>query len=384
MTEYKAIDELVIRVDERNIDESISELIGVSIDKCFIKSVANVNGTDLSKYKIIRKDDFAVSLMQVSKDGKIPVARMIEYDVAIMSPAYPIFRVKDRNIILPAYLDMWFKRSEFDREAAFIAVGGVRGSMPWEEFAKMKLPVPDIDKQKKIVEAYETIVNRIEFKRRINDNLEATALTIYKSFFVDFEPFDFAQPESWQEVTIDDIAKEVVCGKTPPTADAKNYGGSVPFITIPDMHRSVYTISTERFLSDKGVATQANKTLPENSICVSCIASAGLVCLTAEPSQTNQQINSIVCKKNISPFYVYIKMITLTEYLKQLGAGGSTTLNVNKTLFGQIPILLPDETVMKEFHGKVEPLFSAIRNNQYEMQHLESLKSLLLTQISSR
>ncbi len=212
----------------------------------------------------------------------------------------------------------------------------------------------------------------------------ATALTIYKSFFVDFEPFGFSQPDTWQEVTVDDISIDVICGKTPPTADSENYGGNIPFITIPDMHGSVYTTSTERFLSEKGVATQANKTLPENSICVSCIASVGLVCLTAEPSQTNQQINSIVCKKNISPFYIYIKMTTLTDHLKQLGAGGSTTLNVNKTLFGQIPILLPDETVMKEFHRKVKPLFSAIRKNQYEMQHLESLKSLLLTQISSR
>ena len=218
----------------------------------------------------------------------------------------------------------------------------------------------------------------------LNDNLEATALAIYKSFFVDFEPFDFVQPESWEEVTIEDIATEIICGKTPPTVNAENYGGNVPFITIPDMHGSVYTTSTERFLSEKGVATQANKTLPQNSICVSCIASVGLVCLTAEPSQTNQQINSIVCKKNISPFYVYIKMSTLTDYLKQLGAGGSTTLNVNKTLFGQIPILLPDEIVMNEFHEKVQPLFSAIRANQYEMQHLELLKSLLLTQISSR
>lgn len=383
MAEYKTIDELVIRVDERNVDERISELIGVSIDKCFIKSVANVNGTDLSKYKIIRKDDFAVSLMQVSRDGKIPVARMIEYDVAIMSPAYPIFRVKDRNIILPAYLDMWFKRPEFDREAAFIAVGGVRGSMPWEEFAKMMLPVPDIDKQKKIVAAYEAIANRTEFKQKINDNLEATAFAIYKSFFVDFEPFGFSQPDSWKEVMVDDIASEVICGKTPPTADAENYGGRVPFITIPDMHGSVYTTTTERFLSNKGVATQANKTLPKNSICVSCIASVGLVCLTAEPSQTNQQINSIVCKENISPFYVYIKMTTLTKYLNQLGAGGSTTLNVNKTLFRQIPILLPDKTILNEFHQMVEPLFSAIRVNQYEVQYLESLKLLLLTRISS-
>lgn len=381
---YKAIGELVERIDERNRGGSITTLIGVSIDKKFIPSVANVVGTDLTNYKVIRKYDFAVSLMQVSRDEKIPVACQKEYNTAIMSPAYPIFRVKDTNIIMPEYLEMWFMRSEFDREASFVAVGGVRGSMPWEEFAKLKLPVPPLDEQIEIVQSYQAITDRIALKKQINDNLEATARTIYKSYFVDFEPFDLVQPESWQEVTIDDIAKKVVCGKTPPTADAENYGGSVPFITIPDMHGSVYTTSTERFLSDKGVATQANKTLPENSICVSCIASVGLVCLTAEPSQTNQQINSIVCKKKISPFYVYIKMTTLTEYLKQLGAGGSTTLNVNKTLFGQIPILLPDETVMNEFHRKVEPLFSTIRENQYEIQHLESLKSLLLTQISSR
>ena len=173
MAIYKSIDELVEKVDERNTDEKVTELIGVSIDKCFIKSVANVNGTDLSKYKIIKKNDFAVSLMQVSRDAKIPVARLDEYDIAIMSPAYPIFRVKDSNVVLPEYLDMWFKRPEFDREAAFIAVGGVRGSMPWEEFAKMKLPVPSIEKQQKIVNAYKIVTDRIALKQRINDNLAA-------------------------------------------------------------------------------------------------------------------------------------------------------------------------------------------------------------------
>lgn len=170
---YKSIDELVIKIDERNTDEYISELLGLSIDKCFIKSVANTNGTDLSKYKIIRKRDFAVSLMQVSRDEKIPIAMQSEYDAAIMSPAYPIFRVKDTNIVLPEYLEMWFKRPEFDREAAFIAVGGVRGSMPWNEFAKMKLPVPSIDEQKNIVKAYKTITDRIALKQQINDNLAA-------------------------------------------------------------------------------------------------------------------------------------------------------------------------------------------------------------------
>ena len=170
---YKSIEELVERVDERNIDSKINNLIGVSIDKCFIKSVANTNGTDLSKYKIIRRNDFAVSLMQVSRDSKIPVARLDDCDVAIMSPAYPTFRIKDTSVCLPEYLDMWFKRPEFDREAAFIAVGGVRGSMPWEEFAKMRLPVPTMEKQKEIIAAYKVVTDRIALKQKINDNLAA-------------------------------------------------------------------------------------------------------------------------------------------------------------------------------------------------------------------
>lgn len=170
---YKTIGELVERVDERNRDASITTLIGVSIDKKFIPSVANVIGTDLTNYKVIRKFDFAVSLMQVSRDEKIPVACQKEYEVAIISPAYPIFRVKDTEIILPEYMEMWFMRSEFDREASFVAVGGVRGSMPWEEFAKLKLPVPTIEEQRKIVDRYNAITDRITLKKQINDNLAA-------------------------------------------------------------------------------------------------------------------------------------------------------------------------------------------------------------------
>ena len=170
---YKEIGELIEKVDERNVDGSISTLVGVSIEKCFIKSVANTIGTDLTKYKVIRRNEFAVSLMQVSRDEKIPVARLADYDSAIMSPAYPIFKVKDANVILPEYLDMWFKRSEFDREASFIAVGGVRGSMPYEEFCRMKVLVPPIEKQRNIVKAYKTITDRIALKQRINDNLTA-------------------------------------------------------------------------------------------------------------------------------------------------------------------------------------------------------------------
>ena len=381
--EYKILGNYIRLVDERNRDLAVTKLLGVSISKKFIPSIANIVGTDLSNYKIVRTGQFAYGPVTSRNGEKISIAYLDEED-CIISSSYTVFEVENKEELDPEYLMLWFSRPEFDRYARYKSHGSVREIFDWNELCMVELPVPDIEKQRNIVKAYKTITDRIALKQKINDNLEATALSIYKCFFVDYIPFDGSQPSSWKEVTVDDIASDVICGKTPPTADPQNYGGTIPFITIPDMHGSVYTTSTARFLSEKGASTQPGKMLPANSVCVSCIASVGLVCLTAEPSQTNQQINSIICKEQISPFYVYTKMTTLNEYLKQLGAGGSTTLNINKTLFGQIPILLPDEASMKEYHNKVEPLFSSIRENQYEIQHLESLKRLLLSQLSSR
>ena len=381
---YRLLGDFIRQVDVRNTDGKEENLFGVSVQKMFIPSIANTVGTDFTKYKVVKRGQFTYIPDTSRRGDKIGIALLTDYDEGLVSNIYTVFEVKDENELLPEYLMLWFSRPEFDRYARFKSHGSVREIMDWDAMCKVELPVPSIDKQRSIVKAYQTITERIELKRRINDNLEATALSIYKCFFVDYIPFDGSQPSSWKEVTVDDIASDVICGKTPPTADPQNYGGTIPFITIPDMHGSVYTTSTARFLSEKGASTQPGKMLPANSVCVSCIASVGLVCLTAEPSQTNQQINSIICKEQISPFYVYTKMTTLNEYLKQLGAGGSTTLNINKTLFGQIPILLPDEASMKEYHNKVEPLFSSIRENQYEIQHLESLKRLLLSQLSSR
>ena len=366
---YKTIEELVTRVDERNNGGIVSELIGVSIDKCFIKSVANTNGTDLSKYKIIRKNDFAVSLMQVSRDGKIPVARLEEYEEAIMSPAYPIFRVKDKNVILPEYLEMWFKRPEFDREAAFIAVGGVRGSMPWEEFAKMKLPVPTIEKQRKIVNAYKIVTDRIALKQKINDNLEAQANAIFSSSAPDFTDL---QP-------IHNFGM-VITGKTPPTSVAEYYGNDIPFIKTPDMHGNVYITSSECSLSKAGADSQKNKYLPENTVVVACIgANAGEVALTSYIAQTNQQINAVISKY---PCFLYFSIKAHTAELRTLGEGSSTMININKTSFEKYEIPTPSDNTLQQLEHKLSIVFSTILHNLQEIDRLNETKDLLVTQLS--
>ncbi len=183
---YNRIGDYIRVVDKRNKDLSIDTLLGLSIDKKFIPSVANTVGTNMKNYKIIRKNQFACSLMQVRRDKKMPVALLKNYEEAIISQAYPVFEIIDKSLLLPDYLMMWLSRSEFDRHALFLAVGGVRGSLEWEDFCDMQLPIPDIEKQKAIVKEYNTIANRIKLNEKLNRKLEKIAQAIYKEWFVDF------------------------------------------------------------------------------------------------------------------------------------------------------------------------------------------------------
>ena len=209
------------------------------------------------------------------------------------------------------------------------------------------------------------------------------AQAIFKSWFVDFEPWGGEQPGNWTNGTISDISTDIVCGKTPSTKISEYFGNDVPFITIPDMHGTVYVTSTERSLSSVGADSQRNKTVPPNSVCVSCIATAGLVTLTSAPSQTNQQINTIVCKDGISPYFVYLAMHGMSDHIKMLGSSGSATNNLNKTQFSKIELTIPTDNDLSEFTTVVEPIFEAIKDNQLENTRLATLRDTLLPRLMS-
>lgn len=390
---YKAIGELVERVDIRNTDGSIDTLIGLSIEKCFIRSVANTIGTDLTKYKKIRKNQFAVSLMQVSRDEKIPVACLKEFDEAIMSPAYSIFQVMDENTLLPEYLDMWFKRSEFDREAAFIAVGGVRGSMPWEEFAKMKLPVPPIEKQRSIVKAYQTITARIALKREINENLEATIQAIFKSLFIDYEratysgftEFEFGKhPINWNLVDIDSLV-DVRDG----THDSPSPTESGKYL-ITSRHLLPYTVdrSNAYFISEADFRKANERSRVEyGDILFSMIGTIGNISFITE-----QEIDFAI--KNVGLFRTsqnpdirhfilsYLKSEIVKKYIASYMAG-STQSYVSLNVLRKIPLILPSDDVLQYFKKQVTPLYAKMIENTREITKLNNLKDVITTSMAS-
>jgi type I restriction enzyme S subunit len=181
---YEALGNHLRFVDTRNVDMAAGRLLGISIDKYFMPSVANVIGTDLSSYKFISKGQFACNPMHVGRDERLPIALYTEENPAIVSPAYFLFQIIDEHLLLPEYLMMWFRRAEFDHICWRKTDGSVRGGITWDDFCEITLPVPSLEKQESMVKSYRTVADRILLKRRINDNLEATGLTLFKKFFI--------------------------------------------------------------------------------------------------------------------------------------------------------------------------------------------------------
>ncbi len=185
---YKMLGNYIQMVDERNRGGEIDYLLGVSINKQFIPSIANIVGTDLSNYKIVRTGQFAYGPVTSRNGEKISIALLKDKD-CIISSSYTVFEVINKEELDPEYLMLWFSRPEFDRYARYMSHGSVREIFGWDEMCKVELPVPPIEKQRSIVKAYQTITDRIALKRKVNDNLLATTQAIYKSWFIDFEPF---------------------------------------------------------------------------------------------------------------------------------------------------------------------------------------------------
>lgn len=387
---YKAIGELVERVDVRNTDGRINTLIGLSIEKCFIRSVANTIGTDLTKYKKIRKSQFAVSLIQVSRDEKIPVACLKEFDEAIMSPAYSIFQIVDENALLPEYLDMWFKRSEFDREAAFIAVGGVRGSMPWEEFAKIKLPVPPIEKQLSMVKAYQTITDRIILKHKINENLEATAQTIFNEMFAPYYLSTVPIPTGWQQKSLSEICQVKGGKRLPSECEFSNIPTQHPYIRIRDMYQGKYVELSEDFqyIDDSTFSYIQNYVVSSGDIIIAIVGvTAGEISFVGNSLNNANLTENCVKLTNIQDVpaeYIY----EFWQFLRQNGEikpllVGAAQPKLPIYNIQSVKVLIPDEKIILKYRNLVEPISETIKNNIYENRYLAIAQKNLLSQMFS-
>ena len=336
--EMKRLGDYIREVDVRNRNLEVTKLVGLTIDKSFIPSVANVIGTDLSKYKIIRKEQFACSLMQVSRDGKVPIA-MLEEREAIMSPAYPVFEVLDTTKLLPQYLMMWFSRKEFDREASFYAVGGVRGSLTWEDFCDMTLPIPPIEQQQKIVSEYEAITRRIRLNEQIIAKLEETAQALYRKMFVDGIDKENL-PEGWRMGTIGEFCKEIKSGGTPSRSNIKFWNSpQYRWLKSGEVTNNII-FDTEEYISEDALNGSSAKIIPEGAVVMAMYgATASQVAYLACQTTTNQACCNMITNSFEEAAYLYFHCIFKQGDIKRLANGGAQE-NLSQELICAQPIIM--------------------------------------------
>ena len=375
---YKRIGEHIRLVDERNKGLQVKQLLGLSISKQFIPSVANIIGTDMENYKIIRKNQFACSTMQVRRDKKMPVALLQEVDEAIISQAYPIFEVRDPNELLPEYLMMWFTRSEFDREACFHAVGGVRGSLEWEDFEDMQLPIPHPVKQREIVNEYNVIQNRIALNQQLIQKLEETAQAIYKQWFVEFEfPDENGKPYKssggemvWNEELQKEIPKgwevdglgsimEITSGKTPLDKNGiKEANYIYPIYGAGGiMGYSTKFLFNEKLLSMGRVGTHG------------VIQRINFPCWLSD--------NTLIIK---SQFYEYLNQVLLNINYDEINRGGVQGL-ITQTDINNSRTLIPSNTILIQFENIIGRIMTYAELNKILTQKTMDLNDLLLSKL---
>lgn len=381
---YEPLGKHIRLVDYRNSEEVTSTVLGISIDKEFMPSVANVIGTDLSRYKLISKGLFACNPMHVGRDERLPIALYEKANPAIVSPAYFMFEIIDHAILNEEYLMMWFRRPEFDRECWFMTDGSVRGGITWDDLCRIKLPVPSYMRQCEIVESYRTITNRIALKRAENDNLEATAMSLYKSWFIDYEPFDLDDeglPVGWCKEKLNDKLSTSTQSINPQKMDCD-------FV----WHYSIPAYDNEKLPSkDTPSSILSNKYIvPQNAILVSKLNPdtkriwRSVPCFENAICSTEFIVFSTKEPTHRAFYYLLFNTGSFIDFLVSNATGSTNSrMRVKPASSLDFEFICPPNEVIDSFCRKVEPLLQKIEENHLEIRKLKELIPIAVAKMMS-
>ncbi len=361
----KRLGDYIRTVDVRNRDLKVTRLLGVSITKEFMPSIANIVGTDLSAYKVVTKGQFAYGPVTSRNGDKISVALLDGYDDAIISQAYTVFEVVDKNALDPEYLMMWFRRPEFDRYARFHSHGSAREVFDWESMCEVQVPVPAIEKQREIVAEYNTLAIRIETNKKLIATLEQTAQTLYRHTFIDnIDPNNL--PQGWRMGTVGEIAKVKVGGDKPDVfSEEKSEKCKIPIYSNGLENKGIYGYTDEATIFEKCVTVSARGTI-------------GYCCLREEPFVPIVRLLVVIPNDENMVDYLY-------RQLKDLNFEGSGSVQNQLTAphIENQEILIPDSGLFKEYNEKLNPVMALINNKEQENQTLTQMQTLLLSKMGA-
>ena len=376
-------------IDTRNRESITDRVLGINIDKFFMPSVANVIGTDLSKYKLITKGKFACNPMHVGRDERLPVALYDEEEPAIVSPAYFMFEVVDNSILNEDYLMMWFRRPEFDRICWLHTDGSVRGGITWDDICRLELPIPPIENQLEIVNSYKAITERIALKQKINDNLVAVGTaSIQKNVgrgalinLTEAEMDRLTLPDGFEIQTVSEFCRETKSGSTPSRTNNEYWeNGTISWVKSGEVHNNI-TLQTEEYITPLGLNESSTKLLPKDTVLMAMYGvTAGEIGYLAIEATTNQAICGMICNSKANAAYLYFSLIQSQTAISRLSNGGAQD-NLSKNFIDNIKIVVPPSEFIEKM--KLAAIVEQMTLNTKEIAILEELQATALAQLSS-
>ena len=383
MKEMKKLGDFIQPVDVRNNDLSVTHLLGVSVEKRFIESIANTIGTDFSKYKIVKKGQFTYIPDTSRRGDKIGIALLTDYDEGLVSNIYTVFEITDTSKLLPEYLMLWFSRPEFDRYARYKSHGSVREIFDWDEMCRVELPVPPLNEQQKIVDTYNAITNRIQIKQKINENLEKTALLQIEELL--------ENPNTKKRtIKIGDIC-DVKGGKRLPFgSDLIEQKNSHPYIRIRDLKDSCYVVLNDDFLyvDDETQQEISRYITNTNDLLISIVGTIGLTSIVHSSLDNANLTENCVKLTNmnvLSPEYVlmYLRTKSGQKAISQATVGAVQAKLPLKNV-QNLDIQYFDDEQMREINLLLKNSFKLISCNIEEIRKLNTLRNGIVSQISRR
>ncbi len=390
---YEPLGKHIQLVDYRNSEEVTSTVLGISIDKEFMPSVANVIGTDLSRYKLISKGLFACNPMHVGRDERLPIALYEKDSPAIVSPAYFMFEIIDRDVLNEEYLMMWFRRPEFDRECWFMTDGSVRGGITWDDLCRIKLPVPSYARQCEIVESYRAITDRIALKRAENDNLEATIQVAFDKAFHDAGvslPETIIKqnkvPQGWTDATVGDFAS-VQTGPFGSQLHNEDYVESgTPIITVEHMDGKYIAHRNLPLVSQNDVDRLRKYDLHTGDIVFSRVGSVDRAVMVSQHEDgwlfSGRCLRVRPYDPNTGSYFLWWFNQPVIRQLVTASAVGATMPSINTSILNSIRIVFPQKDIVTQFCKMADGLIEIIATNLEEIRKLNDAREYIQLSLS--
>lgn len=374
---YKRLGNHIHKVEKRNKDSKVTKLRGLSMTKEFRETTSNIVGTDMSVYKVMSKWQFACDFMSVIRVHKFPVVLKTDDEPNLVSPAYPVFEVKNPKELNPEYLMMWFRRSEFDRYADFKCDSAIRGGFDWDALCDCMLPIPSPEKQLEIVKEYNTIQNRINLNNQLIIKLEETAQAIYKQWFVDFEFPDengkAYKSNGGEMVFCEELEKEIPKGW--------EVGKLNDFVTIKNGKTRPTSVGSIPVYGGNGIIDYVENSNYEN---LNIIGRVGAYCGSVYFDEAKVWISDNALagiSKNNTLYFDYLTLMNLN--LNSKSEGSSHPL-LTQGILNNIDIIKSKNiSIYQEFEKIVELLFKQLNNYRIQNKKLEDLNDLLLARMTN-